>query len=157
MSTLLAIDPGLRHCGCAYFTDGVLSRACLAVNYEKKLRGPKAHHAMALEVSLRMNSAYWTVLEYPRIYPNHSNKRAEDPNDCLELAGVDGAIAAYLGGNVSHVFPSEWKGQVPKAIMIERIKKTLTKEETQRVELAGAKSHNIWDAVGIGLFHLGRL
>ncbi len=162
MSTLLAVDPGLRHCGCALFGVGGLLQARLVVNTEKKIRGPKAHAKMSIGV----NEAFpgygvdHLVLEYPRIYPNHSNKRSEDPNDCLELAGVDGAIASFYlpyPTKIGHVFPADWKGQVPKAVMIERIKKTLTPEETKRVVLAGAKSHNIWDAVGIGLFHLGRL
>ncbi len=155
---ILCIDPGLRHCGCAVFSDaGWLTAALLLKSPEKKLRGPAAHRAMARVVFGWAAKNYMPenlILEYPRVYPNHSNKQREDPNDLLELAGVDGALSAMYPYPVSHVFPSDWKGQVPKKIMTERIFNTLRLSELTALQ---SKDHNTLDAVGIGLSHLGRL
>ncbi len=160
---LICIDPGLRHCGVALFNvNGELIRAKLIKNTEKKLRGPEAHRQMAQAVARYVERWEGTqlILEYPRVYPNHSNKRAEDPNDLLELAGVDAAIACILRTlydeplAAKHYFPSEWKGQVPKAIMTQRILGRLTDEEKFEME---SQDHNTIDAIGLGLYFLNRL
>ncbi len=178
---LLAIDPGLRACGCALFVDDMLSSAALVKNTETKLRGPQAHASMAVEVADWLfardkTSGHTLVLEYPRVYPNHSNKRSEDPNDLLELAGVDGALASQIGhwGKIRHYFPSDWKGQVPANACARQVLKKLRADELIQIEklepflvnLASREAvdkpvthsaHNTLDAVGIGLHHLGRL
>ncbi len=174
MKTLLAIDPGLRACGCALFVNGLLCRAALVKNPEKKLRGPQAHVPMAIAVREWVGyTPLDLVLEYPRVYPNHSNKRSEDPNDLLELAGVDGAIAALLGP-ARHYFPSDWKGQVPANACARQILRKLELKESNVIENLGPflvnlnardakglqvthNAHNTLDAVGIGLHQLGRL
>lgn len=56
------------------------------------------------------------------------------------------------------VDPNEWKGSVPKVIHQKRILAVLSVEERARLpKLLKTKSHNMIDAVGIGLYHLGRL
>ncbi len=155
---MLAIDPGLRACGCAYFVDGRLSRAELVKNPEKKARGPGAHHQMANAVgqwifTLRPSTRIALVLEYPRIYPKASQQKG-DPNDLLELAGVDGALVSWIiPDTVQHYFPAEWKGQVPKPIMLERIRAKLTSIERGNCY---SQDHNTFDGIGIGLYFLGR-
>ncbi len=176
---LLAIDPGLRACGCALFKDGVLLRAALVKNPEKKLRGPQAHVKMAGAVSdwsfSYTENATELALEYPRVYPNHSNKRSEDPNDLLELAGVDAAIAMQLGRtfHIRHYFPADWKGQLPANQCARQILGELSEAEENCIEnlqpflvnlasreAAGKQvshsAHNTIDAVGVGLHHLSR-
>lgn len=59
-----------------------------------------------------------------------------------------------LGQRVRTVTPNQWKGSVPKAIHHKRIKARLTSEELAL--LVGASGDMI-DAVGIGLWDLGRL
>ncbi len=159
---LLSIDPGLRACGCALFKDGRLTAAALVKNTEKTLRGPVAHLEMAWAVrrwvcmNISLTARVGTMkLEFPRVYPNHSNKRPEDPNDLLELAGVDGALAtSIIVPDLSFVFPSDWKGQAPKKVMNDRVIKTLFPEE---LAILTTRNHNVLDGVGIGLHHLGRL
>ena len=51
------------------------------------------------------------------------------------------------------VKPAEWKGQVPKKIMNERVLSKLSAQERAIVK----DNHNAIDAVGLGLHVLGRL
>ncbi len=137
---MIAIDPGVKACGVAWFDNGALSIARLVpVRDLRKIRQ---------DTDL--------VIEMPRIYPG-SDQRKGDLNDLLNLAAVVGFCEGLFLCDQKRYFPSIWKGQVPKMVMVERIKKTLSEAERACVVLAGAKSHNVWDAVGIGLFHLGRL
>jgi hypothetical protein len=52
------------------------------------------------------------------------------------------------------VLPNKWKGNLPKKICKDRCKAVLTPEELARVK---TEDHNVWDAIGIGLWYLGRL
>lgn len=178
---ILAIDPGLRACGCAVFSSSTyeLCAAALVKNTNLKDRGPQAHLQMASAVGewARANSYFsgaHLVLEYPRIYVDQQRRGANDPNDLLELAGVDGAITAwFLPAVLKHYFPSDWKGQTPANPTARQVIKRLTPDECLRVEkldaflvkleLAEAKgrdvshsAHNTLDAVGIGLKYLSR-
>lgn len=97
-------------------------------------------------------------LEFPVIYPG-SQGRKGDPNDLLDLAGVDGAIAALLEPTteLTMYLPSQWKGSVDADVMTERIRNALSDSERNCIVTAGAKDHNTLDAVGIGLYRFGRL
>ncbi len=179
MSILLSIDPGLRACGCAVFNNGILLRAALVKNPEKKLRGPQAHVPMADAVLKWFLGTEYVLgpdelaLEYPRVYPNHSNKRSEDPNDLIELAGIDGALAFCFDTKTRHYFPADWKGQTPANVCARQVLAALSFNEQHTIEdiVAFKKSleardalgksvthnaHNTLDAVGIGLHHSAR-
>lgn len=182
MRGVLSIDPGLRGCGCALWDGlGSLIRAAYVKNTELKMRGPQAHVRMAVAVAGWARKATFDgwrtddqlVLEFPRVYPNHSNKRSNDPNDLLELAGVNGAIAAWLAAtDARFFFPAEWKGQVPEIPCARQVLKAIGNDR-QYIEGVEAfvlhmiareaankpltnLTHNAIDAVGIGLHHLGR-
>lgn len=159
---VISIDPGLRHCGAAFYVDGQLAKAHLVKNEEKHARGPMTHLRMAEAVSkwLRLVGArtgyYTLVVEYPRIYPGSTQQKG-DLNDIVELGGVVSALVAWLAvepENFRALYPSEWKGQTPKDVMNERVLKRLSGEEKTTLM---SSDHNTLDAVGIGLFHLGRL
>lgn len=157
---ILCIDPGLRGCGHALFgLDGRLASARYVSNVVGGT-GPYAWLSMAREV------ARWTdtglvdeaILEIPKIYG--FAQRKGDLNDLLEIAGVQGAISAWLGASVpkiSGVIPRTWKGTVKKSVMTERIRNALTDAERNRILSSGYLDHNTLDAVGIGLWHFGRL
>jgi hypothetical protein len=154
---VFAIDPGLRHCGFAKFTDsGILVDARLVKSSNNEMRGPPAWLAMADAVSAFIGDPSLTrllVIEVPRIYP-HSRDQKGDLNDLLELAGVVGAIAARARV-IQFVYPSEWKGQLPKKVMNERVLKALD-VKTEGGALVH-HDHNTLDAVGIGLHYFGRI
>lgn len=150
---LLCVDPGLRGCGCALFTGGKLQWAGYVTNLFKTGRGPSVQASMAREVWKHAGDSS-LIVEFPRIYPGMPKT---DLNDLLDLAGVCGALAAFAPSTILHVFPSEWKGQVPKLVMNDRVLKSLTTDERMRIVKVGAKDHNTLDAVGIGLYHFGRI
>ena len=144
------VDPGLRACGCAAFkSDGTFLRAALVKSTELRANGPALWFAMAYAVEAWAGGASHFVCELPVVYPH----MPVPPEDILQLA----CVAAWL--HPIHVYrPAEWKGTMPGEMFIEeRIKPAATRDETRRVELAGSKSHNVWDAVGLGFFHFGRL
>lgn len=152
----VAIDPGLRGCGYALFGHGGLIVARYIPNPDKVNRGPLAHVMMTSAVSAE--TPYIGLpfcVEFPRIYPG---VRGTDQNDLLDVAGVASAISTLpCWDSVDHVFPSDWKGQAPKAIMNRRVFGKLSEGERKRIIDAGSKNHNTLDAIGIGLYMLKRL
>lgn len=167
MRALVTIDPGLRGTGVAIWLDGKLVNAAYVESAEQKRRGPVAWVAMAAAVEDHVwehmdneeeDCAHELVMEVPQIYGPEISKA--DPDDLLQLAGVDGAIARALrfGCPVVGYRPREWKGQTPKAIHNRRVENALSLAELDTFQRCPSHlRHNILDAVGIGLFHLGRL
>ena len=100
------------------------------------------------------------VIEIPIAYPS----RKVDPNDLIKLAIMAGEYAGYLDAlgfpQAQFVKPVQWKGTVPKDVHQRRILKKLKPEELERLPKrprAKDYDHNMLDAVGIGLWKLGRL
>lgn len=155
-SKLVAIDPGLHVCGVAEFEDGRLV-AVRAVEVEKGAgRGPTAWSDMAKAVDSSLSSWLWSsswslVVEYPEIY-THGKSR---PDDILQVAGVVGALVTGLHGctSVSAYRPKVWKKQLPKAVHHRRVKERLSLSERTWFSKT---DHNGRDAVGLGLYELGR-
>jgi hypothetical protein len=183
---LLAVDPGLRACGCAVFSDGVLIAAGLPAgaaraSLTEKLKGTADPNALDMhrpderaEVFVSMARAvrawaapYGTIselaIEMPRIYPRGSQreeKRGTDPNDLLHLTAVVGAIcAAFASAETTVYLPSEWKhGNISKEIQHPRVLARLAPAELATIpKLAASRLHNVMDGVAIGLSHLARL
>ena len=140
---LLAIDPG-ENTGWALFFESNLLACGL---------GSVPDDAVPTE-------PFNAVIEHPMIYPGGRNRG--DPNDIVKLAVKAGEIAGCLkcsGASVRYVKPYEWKGQTPKHISAARTRGKLSDAERgilAAVDCAPGKMHNILDAVGIGLFALGR-
>jgi len=153
------LDPGLREAGIAVFRRGVLSKACLVRNPERTIRGPRAWTAIATEAARRLEGLELDtlILEVPQVYAQ--GKWKGDPADLIELAGVDGAVAQALHPRAVYGYlPREWKGQTPKPIHNARVEATLTPAELAVMDACPASlRHNMLDAVGLGLFQLGRL
>lgn len=164
-SGLICIDPGLRGCGVAYFEGTRLVRADYVKNPASG-RGYFAHAKMGLTVEIWARDAVGarpmpTVLvEHPRIYPGAPNK---DLNDLLDVVAVGAACATnlqeqYVGKPSETVYPSEWKGTVKKSVMTARIKAALTPDELKVCGFTNkSDDSDLLDAVGIGLWRLGRL
>ncbi len=153
---LICVDPGLRGCGVAEFEGYDLKRAAYVKNPVETGRGYAAHQAMGTAVGLWRGSPTKALIEHPRIYPSAAQQKG-DLNDLLDVVAVGAAIAAYIP-NVVTVFPADWKGNVPKDAMTERIRRAITDEERARIEKCPANlMHNVLDAIGIGLWKLGRI
>jgi hypothetical protein len=105
-------------------------------------------------------------VESPVIYP-HGKKQREGQipdNDVVKLARLAGELAGRYRASVDlreYVLPRTWKGTVPKSITERRVLEVLDARETQLLystKSARARSldSNVVDAVGIGLWRLGR-
>lgn len=137
---MIAIDPGVKFCGVACFR-------CDELEFARYVAVDDLVDAIDLSEELH--------IEMPRIYPG-SGQQKGDLNDLLNLAAVVGLCESYFNRS-TRVFPAQWKGQVPKKIMNARILSKLSPIEQGRIVGAGAKTHNVIDAVGIGLHALHRL
>ncbi len=144
MCSLLAIDLG-KVTGWALFKAGTLV-AC----------GKVASHALHL-----LPAADELAIEKPRMRRRHPR-----PDDILLLAAVMGQIVMLCqtrgAYSISEYYPEQWKGQMPKDACWSRVLKRLTPAEIGVcVNLPGRDvralpDHNVRDAIGIGLHHLGR-
>lgn len=164
---LLAIDPGLRHCGYSLFTDGELFEAGLIKN-PSKARGPEAWVEMAQAVTQQLiwkHTITHLVLEGQQIYQASrlAGKMGADANDLLELSGVCGALAASFDmAELRRVMPAEWKGTTDKTICQLRVSKRLSDSEAMAISWPGkagkdsSLAHNVYDAIAIGLWAVGR-
>lgn len=74
----------------------------------------------------------------------------------LPLCAAVGQWARWIhskGGRFVPAPVSEWKGQLPKDVVNDRVKKLLSRKDLEA--LSPDRSHD-WDAAGIGLWYLGR-
>ncbi len=172
MPTLLAIDPGIRGCGCSFFLDSTLYACTYVKNPLKEGAGPFESAQVAFAVKKwfegvhRGASLDRLVLEMPQTYAGRAAKG--DANDLFPLAAIDGALAALFSeSKVTSTVAHGWKGGVPKGdldenkIIRDRVETRLSPAERGIFDsmigsMAKALSHNVIDAVGIGLWGLGR-
>jgi len=154
----ITIDPGAHDIGVALWRGTELINATL-IRDEGRPVGELAH-----AVGIWANSAAaWAgvsietvVVERPQVY--HQNKLVGDPNDLITIALAAGHCAQAIlrhapRAAVHYLRPAQWKGQLPKAVSVQRTKETITDDERERVALpAPSLRHNVWDAVGIGLY-----
>lgn len=162
---IVTLDPGKNGCGLAWGHNDKLVGARYVPNPEKTsdpygncVAMAKALHKAMVE-AVGFSQCTRVVLEHPRVY---FGKGRNDANDLFCLAGVGAAFAAYLADycdpQTVSVFPAQWKGQVPKAVMTKRIQSRLSPDEEAKVQkFSKTYDHNTYDAVGILLWDMGRL
>ena len=155
----LAIDPGIRGVGAAVFVDRILRVAAYVVNPATEGNGPAEIIALARAVWAWMpyRAPDEVVMEWPQVY--RAGKLKGDPNDLLPLPAIGTAIAMKCGAvRAVRYLPHEWKGNLTKEVCHERVRERLQAEELPRIPVLAAKVlHNVLDAVGVGLHHVGRL
>ena len=156
---VISLDPGVKAAGVAVLIDGELDVAWLAQGKSWQDTAGQAFQGLFRSKCQQDPHQYTTkvVIERPQVYQQHKLKG--NPNDLISVALMAGAFCGYAGSSafspkIVSVLPRDWKGQVDPDVMIERVKGKLSKEETGRVELPRKKDmqHNVWDAVGIGLW-----
>lgn len=147
---LIAIDPG-KTTGWAAFLDGKLY-AARATEKAELFKLPSSGWSWP-------SKSHPVIIEMPRWYP-HDQK---DTNDLLDLSVLVGEYKRFYesqGCTVELVFPRTWKGTVPKPIHNKRVLAALTPDERRLVPLrprAKTPDHNAVDAIGLGLWKLGRM
>ena len=157
---LISIDPGVHHCGVALWEDGELVYAWLAGSKKAKKGSTwrdtvRAVELGVLEVVPQLD--YVTELAIEKPNANHRNKKG-DPQNIVNLAFVAGAVSAAFADSLEssvEYLPSDWKKTVPKPVMKKRIEKRLRGDEPSRI--AKRATHDVFDAIGIGLKYLRRL
>lgn len=93
------------------------------------------------------------IIEYPRIYKE--GPMANLPGDDLlvlaaaAMAAWVNLAALYPQASIEPLRPQDWKHQVKKKIMLERILDRLDPDEL--AQITDKKNDNVIDAVGIGL------
>jgi hypothetical protein len=109
--------------------------------------------ARALEAELvpglRLNVNHVDLVsEYPAW---HGQVLGWSAGDLQKLVFLVGVLAGYFHAAASFtpVTPGEWKGQLPKSVVTRRLEKRFGKH-TKGWE------KDVWDAVGIGLWKMGR-
>jgi hypothetical protein len=140
--SVLTIDPG-ADAGWAWFDNGTLAGCGLGAPAQ-----PNADRV---------------IIERPMIYPGGRQKAR--PADVIKLATrageAGGLYARSRGVEPEYVEPHAWKGSVDKNIHHARIWAKLSTDEQAIVSTAArgvapSKRHNILDAIGIGLWAIGR-
>lgn len=142
---LFAVDPGKERCAVAYFD----RQGLLAVWFRAS--------TLPIEFEAGFDRASLCICELPEQRGRNTNVRM---SDIIDLTWAGSRVCANLPTET--VKPSEWKGQVPKAVHHKRMEAALTPEE--RIVLQNALrdiprgvQHNLKDAVALGLWKLGRL
>lgn len=165
MSVLLSIDAGQhRVYGAVFLDDGKCARLI-------SFAPPTPEKAIALE---QVTACYpnHVAIEKPIITPRTPNWKSV--TDCAWSGAL---VAGYFGCPVSAYEPSQWKASVCKPLHHRRLWREMSGSEQQlfppftfeviekacdvyartgKVTKYSHEWHNWLDAVGVGLFHLGR-
>lgn len=164
---VIGIDVGKHAVGVSLFVDKKLERCGLA-RARGEVDGPLRWRELSNSVRAivgRIPLQTIAVIEGQRIYRDAQKKG--DQNDIIDVAYVTGYLAATilaLDGVELIEAPRVWKGTLDGDVFIEtRIQPEIKKNPNElNVALASMPSavslaHNVWDAIGIGLWKLGRL
>lgn len=156
MNHVLAIDPGLRATGYAYFCNGKLIRPGLKRCKLSERAEIAAYIARELAVEF-LKPLDALVVEVPQVYQPRLMKG--DPNDLVSVALVAGAILQLPSIVRRVVSPHQWKGTTPKEISHRRVLMALSAGERRLLEELDAPAsllHNVLDAIGIGQWFMGQ-
>ena len=159
--TLVSVDPGVNATGLAVFEDEELVGVRL-------LRAGSLRHMISVLVNeewpVQFGYPETVIIEQPTVYRRGGKG---DSKDLISVAIVAGAAAAAYGcesldQTIKFVEPRTWKGSVPKKVHNERILDKLRILELQYFNMCiddvpSSLAHNMIDAVGIGLYDLGRM
>lgn len=152
---ILAIDPGVRATGWAWFRAGELLD-CGLIKNAKKATFAQCVQAVRKAVAFPA-PADVLVIEVPQVYQQRHWKG--DPNSLIEVAIVAGTVCGAANyTDVVFYRPREWKGSCPKDVHNRRVLRTLNEREVVVCDLAlknipRTLAHNMFDAIGLGRFY----
>lgn len=157
---LVSCDPGVNHVGLAVWaplhgdrTWG-LARAVLV-----EVSEPRDAADAAIDL---VGGPFDAAVEVPQVYV--AGRAKGSGNDLVRLALFAGAVLGAGAKGSRWYLPAQWKGQLPKEVSVARTRGALLRGELDHVELPSGRrgvraalAHNVWDAVGIGLYALREL
>jgi hypothetical protein len=159
---LMAIDPGLNSMGWAYWavspTDRPPTRVGLIKAPRKLDLAPRSLWvARQLELELheldKPGGSTHHEVDFVSEFPAwHGIQLGWAAGDLQRLVFLVGVLAGYFrhAHSFTPVTPGDWKGQLPKDVVTRRLIKRFGKGATLDWE------KDVWDAVGIGLWKMGR-
>ena len=161
MRNLMAIDPGLQGTGVAIWTKDrpvpVLATVLTSKGAESK---DWIHRVSRISEQIQDLAMEHDVQEVVcEMMEMHMSARAQmmwksgDFQRTLFLIGAMYGVTESFVVKWSVTPPSQWKGQLPKSITIKRVRRILGDRACARL---GIDKH-AWDAVGIGLWHMGAM
>lgn len=159
MPNLMAIDPGLKGTGVAIWNPKspvpllaqvITSRGAESNDWIDRVNRVAVQvQELAMEHSVRM-----IVCEMMEM---HQSARAQMMWKAGDFQRTLVLIGAIYGMTESFVVdfklfpPSQWKGQLPKSVTIRRVQRAIGVKAALKLEI---ETH-AWDAVGLGLWHMG--
>ena len=162
---LVAIDPSIRACGVALFTNEselIGATTIMDVDDTKPLSWRIQEIALRVKKyvidSTMVPNIELLITEWPQSYAG----KTRDSNDLFGLCAIPFAVAGHTIP-VRAYTPREWSGQIPKSTRkstantsprAKRIKSRLTRKELKHWPEG---QHDAIDSVGIGLHYFGRL
>lgn len=156
---ICAIDPGTKETGLALFDDGKLKHCTLM--RAKSIDG-MINELANVDWPALFDYPDIVIVEQPTIYPRDGAKKS---NALIKVSLIAGAAASAFGCSswttVKFVEPRTWKGSVPKDIHNKRTLDKLDHGESlvytmRMISLPGGLVHNMVDAIGLGLYEIGR-
>lgn len=146
---LLAVDPGVRACGWAYFETG--NKSLLGCGLA---RSKEPGDMLAFDNMIRsLPGRACLLVERPQLY--RQSKSKGDPEDLARLLILCGMLAAERPHDTHLIKPRQWKGTVPKTNRLADY--VIHKRNMRRwgsdylfLGIPGSLAHNVADAVGLG-------
>lgn len=147
----ITIDPGLTGTGYAIWeTDWALvENGVYTPKVAKPLPQKRIDICESLIYTCSKHNVKHAYIEYPQMFGGNKGSMVAAKGDLVKLAALVGYISGCLAINnikVWDVTVIEWKGQMTKEAVINRIKRL--------IPYVKAKSHD-YDAIGIGLYIKG--
>ncbi len=156
---VLAVDPGLNSAGFAWFGWTELSKTMPPSRVG--LVKPKRSETLG-ERMQAIAAGVWAgriigcthrchvhlVVEMPHYQENAAAGFGWKTGDLQKLTLLVGYLVSDDWGAVTLATPRDWKGQLPKHVIIERITNRLGERACNRLNI----EKDAWDAVGIGLW-----
>lgn len=158
MHAMMAIDPGLTGTGVAIWkekkipvlADVINSRGALSNDWIDRVSAI-AQRVADLAMEYQVREIVCEMMEMHQSARAQMMWKAGDFQRTLFLIGAIYGMTEPYVVDFTVTPPSEWKGQLPKSVTINRVKKVLGPNVCIRL---GIEKH-AWDAVGIGLWHQG--
>ena len=160
MRTLLSLDPGLTGTGWALWYDAKEPEQVGVLKATGKEEWWERAQIIADQVVALCDVRTRVVSEFTEYHAAATSNMGWRTGDLQRLTFLCGAIAGRVYPKpFTPVTTSGWKGQLPKDVAARRVEKILGAKACRRLGLPEIKRRSdthAWDAVGIGLWSLGR-
>mgnify|MGYP001572486593 CR=1 FL=1 len=149
----MTIDPGTNGTGFAIWNNEGILKEYGVINPPSKYtewreRAEYVVSQLEIEIKFYSPSISSYYVEEPSFFQSTGGRVTASSGSLVKLSMLVGMIIDHF--NAKTVKVNEWKGQLPKRVVENRVKKILGKEKSKNI-----KSH-AFDAIGIGLYLQGR-